>query len=126
MKPVIGSEPTFSALGRLEGLSVAQNDASSVPKATIVMEKEGAQASAASHKKVSPSKRSSKTKPVAREKHPARADPPRKQTVAKSSPQPDEEKQASELTLVQRKRKLPDVQVRVVLLLEFPLRWARF
>ena len=60
------------------------------------------------HKKTSPSKRSSKLKPVVSEKHPARTDPPRKKIVLESSSQPDEEEEESESTLVHRKGKLPN------------------
>ena len=67
---------------------MAWDDVGSAPMAAFVMEKEGARASAASIKKASPSKRDTKSRHVACEKRPIRADSSRKKIVSRvfSSP----------------------------------------
>ena len=67
-----------------KALSVAQDDVGSTPIIVTIMEKEGAWASAALLKKLSHSKQSAKLRHVAREKHPAWVDLPRKKIESES------------------------------------------
>ena len=72
------------------------------------MEKDDAGASVALPQRGSPSKRGHKSRPKAREKRTAQANPPTKKIVSKPSAQSDEEDEEPEPTLVHRKQKLFD------------------
>jgi len=71
--------------------------------AGMVIEKDGAGASAALPQRAHPSKQGLKARHEAREKRPARDDPPAKKVVPEPSAQPDDEEEELEPMLVHRK-----------------------
>jgi len=87
---------------------MAREDVGSDSMAATIMEKKGVGVSAASLKKVSPSKRSTKLRPERARSVRFGLTRPRRKIVSKSSPHLDEEEEESEPTLVHCKRKLPD------------------